>query len=96
LLSMAGSKVNANLIIMDNGTTAMTGQQRTIFSQDIVKAIEGLGMPKEQIHTLIPLPKYHEENVEKLTEIFKAERPDVIIFKRECVQASKNRRIVKN
>lgn len=96
LLSMANSKVNANLIIMDNGTTAMTGQQRTIFDHDIPKAIEGLGMPKEQIHTLIPLPKYHEENVNKLTEIFKAERPDVIIFKRECVQAAKSRRAVKN
>jgi indolepyruvate ferredoxin oxidoreductase alpha subunit len=92
LLSIASSKVNANLIIFDNGTTAMTGQQRTIFERDIVKAIEGLGMPKEQIHTLIPLPKYHEENVKKLMEVFKADRPDVIIFKRECVQASKTRR----
>ncbi|HBM15110.1 MAG TPA: indolepyruvate ferredoxin oxidoreductase [Lentisphaeria bacterium] len=92
LLSYATAKVNANLIIFDNGTTGMTGQQRTIFGNDIVKAIEGLGIPKEQIHSMIPLPKYHDENVKKLMEVFKAERPDVIIFKRECVQAAKNRR----
>jgi indolepyruvate ferredoxin oxidoreductase alpha subunit len=92
LISMANSSVNANLIIMDNQTTAMTGQQRTIYTGDISKAVEGLGMPKEDIHTLIPLPRYHAENVDKLVSIFEHKGPDVIIFKRECVQAAKNSR----
>lgn len=89
LLSVASANVNVNIIILDNGTTAMTGQQRTIYQNDISKVVESFGLPKEQIHCLNPLPKYHTDNVNQLKQIFASERPDVIIFKRDCIHLAK-------
>ena len=87
LVSMARCNVNANIVIMDNRITAMTGQQPTIAMDCLEKIAEGMGFNKEHIHTLIPLPKYHKENVKKFKEVIMHEGPDVIIFKRDCVQA---------
>ena len=87
LLSVAKCGVNANIVIMDNRITAMTGQQPTITMNRIDKVVEGIGFKKEHIHILIPLPKHHKENVEKFKEIITHNGPDVIIFKRDCVQA---------
>jgi indolepyruvate ferredoxin oxidoreductase, alpha subunit len=89
LISIAKSKVNANLVIMDNKTTAMTGQQPTIMVNSLPDIAKGVGFEQENIHELIPLPKYHEENVEKLVKILNHPGPDVIIFKRDCVQAKR-------
>ncbi len=87
LLSAAKCKVNANIVIMDNRITAMTGQQPTIAVDCLEKVALGLGFKEENVHTLIPLPKYHKENVKKFKEIISHNGPDVIIFKRDCVQA---------
>jgi len=92
LVGMAKCKVNANIIIMDNRTTAMTGQQPTIAENIIPKVAEGVGFKKENILNLIPLQKYHAENVKKMVTAFKHDGPDVIIFKRDCVQALKKAR----
>jgi indolepyruvate ferredoxin oxidoreductase, alpha subunit len=89
LINIAKSKVNANLVIMDNRTTAMTGQQPTIMVDNLHDIAKGVGFDLEHVHELIPLPKYHEENVKKLEKILKHSGPDLIIFKRDCVQAKR-------
>ena len=89
LTSIAKSKVNANLVIMDNRTTAMTGQQPTIMLNSLPGIAKGVGFDPEHIHELIPLPKFHEENVENLIKILTHSGPDVIIFKRDCIQAKR-------
>ncbi|HLE11715.1 MAG: hypothetical protein A2504_15545 [Bdellovibrionales bacterium RIFOXYD12_FULL_39_22] len=87
LISLVESKVNANFVIMDNRITAMTGQQEVVATDIIPQLAQAAGLLPEQVHILTPLPKKHEENVKKLVEIFKNNRPDLIIFKRDCIQA---------
>ncbi len=89
LINIAKSKVNANLVIMDNRTTAMTGQQPTVMVNSLPGIAASIGFKPEHIHELIPLPKYHKKNVEKLVKILKYSGPDIIIFKRDCVQAKR-------
>ncbi len=87
MISMAQTKVNANIMVLDNRSTAMTGQQKTIALDSIPDVAKGAGFKEKNIHILIPLPNKHEENVEKLVEILSHDGPDFIIFKRECIEA---------
>ena len=89
LINIAKSKVNANLVIMDNRTTAMTGQQPTVMIDSLTGISKSVGFSQEHIHELIPLPKYHKENVKTLIKVLKHQGPDVIIFKRDCIQAKR-------
>jgi indolepyruvate ferredoxin oxidoreductase, alpha subunit len=87
LVSLAECKGNVNFIVMDNRITAMTGQQKTVainIIEDIGKAV---GLNDNQIHVLKPLPKNNEENVAQLEKVFKHKGPDLIIFRRECIEA---------
>ena len=87
LISAANSNVNVNLLIMDNRITAMTGQQEVVATDIIPDLVKASGIPEEHIHILIPLSKQHDDNVRKLEKIFSHPGPDVIIFKRDCIQA---------
>jgi len=87
LVSLAECNGNVNFIVMDNRITAMTGQQKTVainIIEDIGKAV---GLRDDQIHILKPLPKNNEENVAQLEKIFSHKGPDLIIFRRECIEA---------
>ena len=86
-VSFAKSNVNVNLVIMDNRITGMTGQQPTIVTDVFEKMAESFGLSPDQIHLLTPLPKLHEENVKYLEKVLSQKRPDLIIFRRECIQA---------
>lgn len=87
LISVAKTQVNVNLVVLDNKSTAMTGQQETIAEDILPEIAKGAGFKSEHIHTLIPLPKFHEKNVKKFEKILKHNGPDFVIFKRECVQS---------
>jgi indolepyruvate ferredoxin oxidoreductase alpha subunit len=87
LVTMATTKANVNLVVLDNRITAMTGQQPTVAVDMIEHVAKGVGFPPERIHTLIPLPKNLEANTNKLVEILGSPGPKVIIFKRECIHS---------
>lgn len=78
---------NVNFVIMDNRITAMTGQQETVVMNQIEEIARGAGYPEESIVTMTPLKKFHEENVAKVVAELKADRPSIIIFRRDCIQA---------
>ena len=65
----------------------MTGQQPTVAIDIFEDIARSFGFSEEQIHVLKPLPQKHEENVKYLENVFSQKRPDIIIFRRECVQA---------
>jgi indolepyruvate ferredoxin oxidoreductase alpha subunit len=93
MASFARARVNANLIIMDNRVVAMTGQQETVLPAPLEEILAGLGMDGGRVTVLTPLPKHQRQNVKALRRAFEnADRSDVIIFRRECVQARKKRR----
>jgi indolepyruvate ferredoxin oxidoreductase alpha subunit len=92
LVVLAGSGVNAKLVIMDNRTVGMTGQQEPVAVDIIPSIVRAVGFKDEQIHQMVPLPKNHEENVKTFEKILQHHGADVVIFKRECIQSLKAKR----
>lgn len=94
LLEAAAQDTNMTVIIADNSIVAMTGGQPSYASGDrLLKMIEGLGVPKEHIRVIEPLPKNLEKNAGIMREEFEHNGLSVIVSARECIQeASKRRR----
>ena len=93
LLDAAAVNTDMTVIIMDNATVAMTGGQPTFVSgEKLVRLIEGLGVEKDHIRTILPLPKNLEENVEIMKEELDYHGLSVIIAARECVQQARKKR----
>ncbi|MFQ5721558.1 MAG: thiamine pyrophosphate-dependent enzyme, partial [Candidatus Aminicenantales bacterium] len=93
LLDAATAGTNMTAIILDNSTVAMTGGQPTFASGErLLKMVEGLGVDKEHIKVIIPLPKNLEENVRILEEEFAYKGLSVVISDRECVQELRKRK----
>ena len=81
------------LIILDNGTTGMTGAQPTISpSQQLPKLLEGLGVEKEHIRVLEAHRRALDVNVEIIREELCYDGVSVIIMFRECIEWLKKAR----
>lgn len=89
LLDAVYENSNVTILILDNDTTAMTGQQESLGSGKIDSIVLGLGVDKEHLKVLIPLKKYHEENIKALHEEIKHEGVSVIIVRRPCVHVKR-------
>jgi indolepyruvate ferredoxin oxidoreductase, alpha subunit len=93
LLGAARADANMTVIILDNATTAMTGGQPTYGSgEGLLRLIEGLGVAKEHIRTIEPLPKNHDKNVQIIKEEIDHQGLSVIVAVRECVQEQRKKR----
>jgi indolepyruvate ferredoxin oxidoreductase alpha subunit len=80
------------LVIVDNAAVAMTGGQPTSLSGDrLYQVVVGLGVPKERIRVMTPLPKNLEDNVRILKEEIEHHGLSVVISSRECVQETRKR-----
>ena len=92
LLAAASFNTNMVAIILDNGTVAMTGTQPSFSTGErLLKIIEGVGVPKEHIRVIIPLPKFHEENVRIMREEIAHPGLSVIVPVRECLEEAKKK-----
>ncbi len=80
----AGSSIT--VMILDNGTTGMTGGQDSAAVGKIEDICQALGVSKEHIRILNPLQKYHEENLAIMKEEIDYKGVSVIIPRRECIQ----------
>ena len=90
LLTAAHENTNMVVFILDNGTVAMTGTQESMSTGDRLDAIiEGVGVPKEHIRIIRPLPKNREENARIIREEIAYEGLSVIVPRRACVQDKK-------
>lgn len=93
LLDAAAVNTDMTVIIMDNATVAMTGGQPTFASgEKLVRLIEGLGVEKDHIRTILPLPKNLEENTRIIKEELDYHGLSVVIAARECVQQARKKR----
>lgn len=86
LLDAIWSNAAITVVILDNSTTGMTGGQTSLGSGRIDEICIGLGVPAEQIKTIIPLPRNHAENVAVFKEALAHPGLSLIIAKRECIQ----------
>ncbi len=93
LLAAAAADTDMTVIILDNSTTAMTGGQPSFGTGGgLLRLIEGLGVRKEHIRTIEPLPKHHETNVAVIREEIDHKGLSVIVAVRECLEESRKKR----
>jgi indolepyruvate ferredoxin oxidoreductase alpha subunit len=87
LLDAVNDKSPITIMILDNGTTAMTGGQASHAFGKIEDICRGVGVEEAHIRVLKPLKKYHDENVRILVEELAYNGVSVIIPRRECIVA---------
>jgi indolepyruvate ferredoxin oxidoreductase alpha subunit len=93
LLEAAAHDTNMTVIILDNGTVAMTGGQPSYASgATLLRMIEGLGVPKSRLRVIEPLPKNLEKNVQVMREEFEHTGLSVIVAVRECLEEARKKR----
>ncbi len=93
LLDAAAVNTNMTVLILDNATVAMTGGQPTFASgAKLERMIEGLGVEKEHIRAIVPLPKNHAANALVMKEEFDYQGLSVVIAARECVQQARRKK----
>ncbi len=86
LLDCVSENSPVTIIILDNLTVAMTGGQQSNATNRLASICSGLGVDKEHIKTIIPVPKNHQENVAVIAAQVAYQGTSVVIAKRECVQ----------
>ena len=77
------------VIVLDNGTTGMTGGQVSAATGRLENIAAGLGVPKEHIRVFEALPKNHAQNVQALKEEIVHEGVSFVIARRECIQTAR-------
>lgn len=87
LLDAINDQSPITVMILDNGTTAMTGGQDSPAFGKIEEICKGLGVEESHIRVLKPLKKYHEENVAIIKEELAYPGVSVLIPRRECIVA---------
>jgi indolepyruvate ferredoxin oxidoreductase alpha subunit len=92
LLDAVNNKSNVVIIILDNGTTAMTGGQDYPGAGQLEAICYGLGVEKEHLRVLIPLKKNHADMVRVMQEEIAYNGVSVIIPRRECIQTLKKKK----
>lgn len=86
LLDAVNENANITVIISDNLTTAMTGGQDSAGTNKFEAICLGLGVEREHLHVVVPLPKNMEEIDRILRQEIEYKGVSVIIPRRECVQ----------
>ncbi|MBN1945658.1 MAG: hypothetical protein JW797_08265 [Bradymonadales bacterium] len=87
LLTAAHENTNMVVFILDNGTVAMTGTQESMSTGDrLVELVAGVGVERDHIRVITPLPQQHEANVQVICEEIEYPGLSVIIPRRPCVQ----------
>ena len=86
LLDAVNGKADVTLCISDNLTTGMTGGQDSAGTGRIEAICEGLGVEKEHIRTIVPLPKNYPDMEKVIQEELEYHGVSVIVCRRECIQ----------
>ena len=92
LLDAVNENANITIVISDNLTTAMTGGQDSAGTNKFEAICIGLGVPKEHVRVVVPLPKNMEEITRILREEIEYKGVSVIIPRRECIQTAARHR----
>ena len=86
LLDAVNANSSITVVILDNGTTGMTGGQDSAAVGKIEEICAALGVHRDHIRILNPLQKHHEENLAIMKEEIAYQGVSVIIPRRECIQ----------
>jgi len=86
LLDAVNDKAAITVILSDNLTTAMTGGQDSAGTHKYEAICLALGVEREHLHVVVPLPKNMEEITRIIREELEYKGVSVIIPQRECMQ----------
>jgi len=87
LLDAVRHRTPMTLLILDNGTTGMTGAQPTISPTDLLpKLLEGLGVEKAHIRVLEAHRRAIDADVAAIREELAYDGVSVIVMVRECIE----------
>ncbi|MDD2236558.1 MAG: thiamine pyrophosphate-dependent enzyme, partial [Kiritimatiellae bacterium] len=86
LLDAVHENTPFTVLILDNDTTGMTGQQVSMATGRLEQICLGLGVAEEHLRIVVPLKKNHEANMAVLREEIGYAGVSVIISRRACVQ----------
>jgi len=89
LLDAINDNADVTIILSDNLTTAMTGGQDSAGTGKFESICLGLGVPREHVRVVIPLPQNMEEITSIIREEIEYHGVSVIIPRRECMQTLK-------
>ncbi|MCX7787511.1 MAG: thiamine pyrophosphate-dependent enzyme [Spirochaetes bacterium] len=93
LIDAIARNVPITVVILDNGTVAMTGGQETVLSTANLPAlIRGLGVDPEHVITIEAHRKYERENMEILRREFQYPGVSVVIAVRECLETARKKK----
>ncbi|HUU97834.1 MAG TPA: thiamine pyrophosphate-dependent enzyme [Phycisphaerae bacterium] len=96
LIGAAKHDADITVFILDNSTVAMTGMQETMAAGDkLIELLRGLGVPKEHLHVLEPLPARHRQNVELIAREVNHRGLSVIVAQRACIQTKRKTPVAK-
>ncbi|MBN1549939.1 indolepyruvate ferredoxin oxidoreductase [bacterium] len=88
IIGAAKNNADINVVIMDNSLVAMTGAQETMTTgSSLVDLVEQLGVERNHIRVLNPLPKHHDENVNIMKEELAFRGTSVLIPQRICIKS---------
>ena len=90
LLDAARENIPIKVFILDNSIVAMTGGQPTLATDEqVVDLVAGLGVPRERIRIITPVPQKKDENVRAIRDEIARDGLSVIIARRACVTYAK-------
>jgi indolepyruvate ferredoxin oxidoreductase alpha subunit len=86
LLGAARADADMTVVILDNGTVAMTGAQDSMTTgEELLSIIRGLGVKDEHLHVIEPHKRLHAENVEVFRKAVAHRGLSVIVAVRACI-----------
>lgn len=89
LLDCVNSHANVVVVISDNLTTGMTGGQDSAGTGRLEQICYGVGVEKEHVRVVVPLPKNMDEIKQVFREEIEYKGVSVVISRRECIQTLK-------
>jgi indolepyruvate ferredoxin oxidoreductase, alpha subunit len=90
LLDAARENIDIKVFILDNSIVAMTGGQPTqVTDEQVVDLVAGLGVSRERIRIVNPVPQKKDENVRLIRDEIAKPGLSVIIARRACVTYAK-------
>ena len=94
LLDAVSENTNITILISDNFTTGMTGQQDSQALGRIEDICKGIGVDPDHIIVMNPTKKNHDLMVKTMKEEMKFQGVSVIIPRRQCIQTVKNKELL--
>ena len=93
LMDVVSAGTDMTVVILDNETVAMTGNQPTILSSSRLESVvRGVGVDPAHIRVLEAHPRKRDEHAAIIREEIEHHGPSVIIMVRECLEKARKRK----